>query len=1108
MKKLVVVGIGSSAGGLEALQILFSSIDNIDNIAFIVAQHLSPTHKSMMVDLLSRVSNIPVLEAKNGMVIRAKTIYITPENTDIYVKNHKIYLKNIHHTFGPKPSVNYFLTSLAEDFGERAFGIILSGTGSDGAFGIRAIKAEGGITFAQTPSTAKYDGMPLSAISTGKVDIVSPIDKMGEEVTRLSKEIDEKRENHLNESMMQKINRLIFEEKGVDFSQYKKNTIQRRLARRMTALKIDSLASYIDLLEMDDSEVHNLYNDILIGVTTFFRDKEPFTALREQLEMLLSKKEYGEEIRIWSIGTSTGEEAYSLAIIVADILGDKLNRYRVKIFATDIDDEALKIARAGIYSEASLVDVDKSIINRYFTVLKHQYEVKKSIREMVVFARHNIASDSPFLRMDLITCRNLMIYFDAQLQYQLFPIMHYAMNENALLMLGKSETIGSFGNLFVTIDKTCKIYKAQYTGQKEAPRIYTTATYKPFEADHSTTRKNDNEVMEDYIDQAASDFMLNQSVVINSSNEIVYIKGENPYLKFAQGKTSLNIFKIVHDELVLDLRTKLHEAQKSHKIQITRFQEVRLFEELQRYVRVIIMPIRDQLTENDFYVLFFQTEKRETMQGYLALDGDDTNKQINQKLKDELEATKAHLQNVIEELETSYEEAQSLNEELQSSNEELQSSNEELETTNEELQSTNEELQTAYAELKSLYEDKERRAKQLESLTDDLKARTEELRSKNELVEGVIDNTPVAITMVDRDGHIIFANDHALKLFKITRQQLTARSYDDASWQISTFDDQPFPEAELPFSIIKRTFEPVQDIRHAITIDGEKFYLAISGAPQFDAQGRFSGAVFTIEDLTRSMLDKSALETIEMQLSQANDDKTALMRERMNDLANSKNILHDEFIQMLVMEMGTTWRNQINRLSITSAMLAQQLPQDESTQTLLTQFNNDIAHVTEELDRLNLHYSQTFISKSVELSEVFSWAASLFETLLNSMDITFEVSIDTSLQIKLPILSVKALALSIFEHLARIILQYGGNDAGKVTVASDNETLELTITLSGVKTDSIDPSDLLKPSDGANTATLHGLNEKLSDLLGSELVPRVDQQSLIITFGLGHARQS
>jgi len=618
-QEMVVVGIGSSAGGLEALQGLLTTLPSIPNCAFIIAQHLSPTHKSMMVELLARVTSLPVMEAKNGLVIRPKTIYMTPENTDIYVKSGKIYLKNLEQAFGPKPSVNYFFSSLATAYQDKAIGVILSGTGSDGAFGVRAIKAEGGITLAQSPNTAKYDGMPVSAINTGKVDLVVPVELIGVELKGIIQNMGKPIDEALNETHLGRLYRIVFNEKGVDFSLYKKSTIIRRIERRLAALKISSLVDYVEVLKNESEEINALYHDILIGVTQFFRDKEVYEELRAYIEGIVAKKEQGEEIRFWSIGCSTGEEAYSLAMLLSEVLGEKIGRYKIKIFATDIDDEALKIARTGVYAEASLLGLDKKLIQKYFTVQKNQYEVKKSIRELVIFSKHNILSDSPFLRMDLVSCRNVLIYFETSLQNKFFPIVHYALKEAGILVLGKSETIGSHYDLYTPLDKTRKIYKAQYTGIKEPPKMFNFSTkYKDYEEPKQKQRKNDEESLEEKVVGATMEYLLNQCVVINSSHEIIYIKGSIPYLRHSEGKISNNIFRSVYDEISLDLRSAINEAQKEHEIRITPFRSVQIFDDVVRYLRVVVIPMQDERNEDWLSILFFQAEKPEFIRGHIS----------------------------------------------------------------------------------------------------------------------------------------------------------------------------------------------------------------------------------------------------------------------------------------------------------------------------------------------------------------------------------------------------------------------------------------------------------------------------------------------------------
>jgi two-component system, chemotaxis family, CheB/CheR fusion protein len=1018
--EMVVVGIGSSAGGLEALQILLSKLEDIPNCAYIIAQHLSPTHRSMMVELLNRVTNIPVIEVQSGIVIKPKTIYMTPENTDIYINNGKIYLKAIESTYGPKPSVNYFFNSLAQTYGSKSIGIILSGTGSDGAFGIRAIKAAGGITMTQSPATAKYDGMPNSAINTGKVDIIVPIDAMGDEISRIVNNLGKNVSESINEHLLHQIYRIIFDEKGVDFSQYKRNTIVRRIERRMAALKIDTLSDYLATLRGDVHEIADLYHDILIGVTEFFRDKEVFETFIPLLKELIDKKEPGEEIRFWVIGCSTGEEAYSLAIILSEILKDKISRYKIKIFATDIDDESLKIARSGVYSETSFVNMDKTLMQRYFTVQKNQFEVKKSLRELVVFSQHNVIADSPFLRLDLISCRNMLIYFNQALQNRFFPIVHYALKEQGLLLLGKSESIGQHTDLFVTLDKHEKIFKAQFTGIKEPPKLYNYAmTYKSYDEPKTSSYRNEEEMMEENVVEAARTYLLNQCVVINSSNEIVYVKGEIPYLIHSQGRVTNNIFKSIRDELVLDLRSAINEALKNQQIRTTPFRSLTLFESLLRYVRIMVIPIKNEKNNEQFSALFFQSEEMENLHGYISV-GDSESETIT-KLTAELTQTKAHLQNVIEELETSYEEMQSLNEELSSSNEELQSSNEELETTNEELQSTNEELQTAYSELKVLYDDKDMRGKQLEELASKLMSQTENLRKQKEITEGIINTTPTAITMVDAHGQLTFANTNALVLFKISKNEMLHRSFDSEKWAITDIDGSPFPPEKLPFNRIKRTFESVYNVQHCVkTGDGLNLIISISGAPLFDSQGAFVGAVFNIQDITAIHYMEQSLQTFETQHTLHAETIDAKLSQTLHQLkASTLNEQYDEqfsLVQIGMLDIATQWRGELNELLLFSKAITSET--SGSSLEPIAQAIFDQAHsMSEKLERHIHYYKHDVNTHKHSLNTILTSTLSLFEESLAEHDLSVELTLDTTIDTVVHGRNTKILILSLIERL-------------------------------------------------------------------------------------------
>ncbi|SMP87335.1 Methylase of chemotaxis methyl-accepting proteins [Epsilonproteobacteria bacterium SCGC AD-311-C15] len=505
---IIVIGIGASAGGLEALQAFIQNLPASSNMAYIIAQHLSPTYKSLMVELLAKGTELEVLAATHGLTIKANTIYVCPPNENIFVEDDMILLSkpksNIH---GPKPSVDLFFESLAENKKEKSVGIILSGTGSDGSRGVRAIKASGGFTIVQDPQTAKYDGMPNSAINTGTIDLILTADKMGSELTDILSYVGKSiipKSGSASTNVYKNILNKIKDVKGVDFNLYKPSTIERRIERRMVALKIVTLNDYHDFLVQNSGEPEALFKDILIGVTSFFRDGDSFSVLKNQLQEYLKDKD-NTTIRIWAPGCSTGEEAYSLSMMISEILGAKIGHYKVQIFATDIDENALQYARKGLYQESALVGLDKTLRNRYFTIKSEHYEVIKPIREMVIFSRHNILRDPAFLRLDMIVCRNLLIYFSQELQKKLFPEFHYALNDNALLFLGKSESVGHFQSYFKTMDKKWKIYQSNFLGRKEPPP--TVQSYERVDLINSTKiiselkKPTINDVVTDYVNE-------------------------------------------------------------------------------------------------------------------------------------------------------------------------------------------------------------------------------------------------------------------------------------------------------------------------------------------------------------------------------------------------------------------------------------------------------------------------------------------------------------------------------------------------------------------------------------------------------------------------------
>ena len=747
MDNYYIIGVGASAGGLEAISEFLNHFPKELNVTIVITQHLSPNYKSRMVALLAKESPFEVIEIVHGQKVLPRKVYITPPDNDLTIKDQVFELSRPHVYPGPKPSVDLFFQSLAEQMQDRAIAVILSGTGTDGANGIRAIKAKGGITIVQDPFTAKYDGMPIAAIETGNVDLVLPADKIGEELKEVIKnpksllmvtsEINE------DSKSLTRLFYLLSKRTGTDFSNYKPATILRRLVKRLEMLKINTLREYVDFIESNPKELDMIFNMILIGVTEFFRDPDAFLELEKYLSKIISSKTPGENIRIWAPGSSSGEEAYSIAILLSKLLKEKILNYNIQIFATDIDEKAIAIARKGSYSAASLDKVPPQIISEYFIKNGNNYELIKPIRSLVLFSRHDITSNPPFLKLDLICCRNLLIYFSTNLQKQIFPIFHYALNPDGYLFLGKSETIGQFTDLFVPIDNKYKIFQKRRT-----------SSLNPIRLSHFKPSRRITPLPEKTPKQASNSEIVKETlfhtyefpyVLINENMDLIEIFGDvTPYLGLSQGIMNSNIIKLAIKDIQIELRSAITKAIKERtrvKTNIRKIEE----NSVVRYVRIQVIPA--MLTENDMYIVIFESVNKEEFLYKEPSEKESSENPRILELEQELTATRVHLQTFIEELETSNEELQSLNEELMSTNEELQSSNEELETSNEELQSTNEELNIAYAELKAANELLEKQG--------------EKLRISEANATALLNNTQQIFYLIDKNYRIIIYNKTA-----------------------------------------------------------------------------------------------------------------------------------------------------------------------------------------------------------------------------------------------------------------------------------------------------------------------------------------------------------
>ncbi|MBF0248179.1 MAG: PAS domain-containing protein [Alphaproteobacteria bacterium] len=745
----ILVGIGASAGGLEALRLFVAELPLKANMVYVVAQHMSPQHRSMMVDLLSRETQLPVREAKNGIVPEIDTVYVGPPNSDVYVKGGKLCLRKPLSDIGAKPSVDYLFSSMAEEYGERAIGIVMSGTGSDGSHGIRAINSAGGICIAQSPDTAKYDSMPVAAIKAG-VDLVLAPGKIASKLTSIAVRprvaLPNDADSNETANPVEAIVRNIYNHTKMDFSNYKESTITRQIERRMAVMQIPDLAEYVRFSSEKQSELEALANNFLICVTSFFRDADAFDAFREVVRDVLKTKKPGDDIRIWVPGCATGEEAYSIAIILAEELGDKLSEHKVQVFATDVNQGATQFGRKGLYPETSIEQMDPRILQKYFHPKDRFFQVDRKIRDLVVFANQDLVQDPPFVRVDAISCRNLLIYFKTGLQEKVFRIFHYALNPGGVLFLGKSESVGQNTLLFHDLDRKLKVFR-----KRDVPSVMPTSfTGVPLTALHTRRQITAKQNAAPSPSDGGRDILFAAytppSVLVSSEGAILEFYGDvTPFMKLKPGKADFSLFSIVHPPLRTELRAIIQKVSRSRDLTFTHPVALSIDGE-DRQVRTAVRPIDTDGQTNYFVLVTFEIVHARTS-GDLEMDSlDETAESRIAELEHELTMTRESLQTVIEELETSNEELQSMNEEAQAANEELQASNEELETSNEELQATNEELTT---------------------VNDELSMRTHELSEALNDMENIQNSSDLATLVVDRDLNLRRYNRRSLDFFKI-----------------------------------------------------------------------------------------------------------------------------------------------------------------------------------------------------------------------------------------------------------------------------------------------------------------------------------------------------
>lgn len=836
-----VVGIGASAGGLEALEQFFGNIPAKCGIAFVVIQHLDPTYVGIMPELLQRITHMKVFQVNDQLEVKPDCVYVIPPNKSMSMLNGLLHLFDPVESRGLRLPVDIFFRSLAYDRQEKSIGIILSGMGSDGSLGLKAIKEKNGLVLVQDPETAKFDGMPRSAIEAVTADIVAPANELPAKlidllrfVPAISKEFDKEQKNISN---LNKIIILLRGYSGNDFSQYKKNTLFRRIERRKGIHQIDKIQDYVRFLQTNPKEIEILFKELLIGVTSFFRDAPVWEKLGEIiLPAFISELPDGHVLRAWIPGCSTGEEAYSLAIVFKEAM-DKSGTHKkvtLQVFATDLDREAIEKARSGVFSSNIVSDVSPERISRFFTPEAKGFRVNNSIRDLVIFAPQNVIKDPPFTKLDFLSCRNLLIYLEAALQDNLMTLFNYSLNPGGIMLLGTAENIGTHSDRFREIDSKLKIFKRSASTKAnefiELPSAF-------YQKNIVSPKKNAYTGVVENIQTLADQFLLQRfapaSVLVNAKGDILYITGHTgSYLEPAAGKVNWNIHAMAREGLRQVLPDAFRKAMQTfeavtvHNIMIGSNGRT-------HYVNITVQRIENPESIRGMIMVVFN--------GMPALAEHEATKPKTGKrnatgrlgeLESELQRSYEERQNTREEMQTSHEELQSTNEELQSTNEELQSTNEELTTSKEEMQSLNEELQTVNAELQSKVSDFLR-------VNDDMK--------------NLLNSTGIATLFLDKDLNVRSFTDPVTRIFKLRVADI-GRPFTD---QVT---DLLYPEIGSHAEQVIKTLVFIESAKS--TKDGRWFNVRIM--PYRTIDDRIDGLVITFTDITLA-------KKMEIELKEANE---------------------------------------------------------------------------------------------------------------------------------------------------------------------------------------------------------------------------------------------
>ena len=858
--KFPIVGLGASAGGLEALKTFFAALPEDSGLAYIVVVHMASNQPSMLPELLQKVAKVPVQSAQDGHPIEPNNVYIAPPDKDISIYDGKIQLLDVVKKAVAHP-IDYFFQALAQEQGGNAAAVVLSGTGTDGTSGIKDIKAENGLVFAQLSDTAAYDGMPQSAIQTGLVDkILSPAEMPQDLIqyfthpgikTAVKTHPKAMNAEVVRKEWLDKVFAILRARVGHDFSGYKTNTLVRRISRRMGLNQIDTYDKYVRYLRENPGEVDQLFRELLIGVTHFFRDAESFDVLKTSvLPELIKDLPEDATIRVWVPGCSTGEEVYSLAIVIHECLDDIPKRINLQIFGTDIDGQAIEKAREGLYPCSVASDVSPERQQRFFTKEGNYLRIRKEIRDCAVFSVQNIIKDPPFSRLHLLCCRNLLIYLDTEAQKKLLPLFHYTMNPNGFLVLGSSETIGGFTNLFHTVDKKWKIFRRREVPDAMRP-VLAFPSGTPTADLIGGVKPNVTRLPNANIGELTKEAILDQfaptAILIDAYGEILHIQGRTgKYLEARSGPPARDILSLAREGVRIELSSAIRAA-KTAGTQITRRQVgVKTNGDIQMINLHVSPQHSPQAMAGCMLVVF---EDMETISDASVSDqnapaeGRLVSSRISE-LEKELQITRESHQTTIEELESANEELKSTNEELQSSNEELQSTNEELESSKEELQSLNEELQTVNAELQS---------------------KVEELSATHDDMRNLLNSTEIATIFVDNDMCVRRFTLEAANIVNLIQTDI-GRPIGHVSTNLS-YEGMLDDLAEVLKSLIPKEIE-------VLTSKGQWYNMRI--IPYRTTDNRIDGAVLTFTSIEDQKEAQQSLEASVLEMEQAIDLANAI----------------------------------------------------------------------------------------------------------------------------------------------------------------------------------------------------------------------------------------